>query len=269
MSCETSAYMASKCRVTCGLCHLSPPPPRLSVRQRIDEINARFHRAPFGEWGSGGTLVDAGVMVHCIDGWEQGWTPKFSALATSLIFSQNGFPGAKVPVFNSNGGLVLRPGLARVLCGKHRDGQAKGGGHCVEEVCDAPVLKRGEWTVAAARTWSDRGPAVCQWRPEDLGPYLRAVTDWQVAWKRPLPHNEIIVEAHSFEASLPRSVEAFFVHVHGSPVAARDLHAEFLATYALDEEDCPLVQFDPDNWATPFQSYSGDGGSQGSRARKR
>ena len=232
------------------------------MRQRIDKLNARFHRSPFGEWGApggaDGTLVDAGVLVHCIDGWEEGWTPRYNTLATSLIFAANGFPGARVPVFNSNGGLVLRPGLARVLCGKHRDGQAQGGGHCVEDTCEAPVLKHGERTVAAARTWTDRGPAVCQWRPEDIGPYLRAVTEWQLTWKRPLLHNEVIVDTQSFVRGLPASVEAFFVHVHGSPVAVRDLHAEYLTRYALDEEDCPLVQFDPDNWKAPFGFATSD-----------
>jgi hypothetical protein len=59
------------------------------------------------------------LQVHCIDGWEGGcdgagcsgrWQPKAGGegMAGSLIFAASGFDGARIPIFNDLGGVVLR-----------------------------------------------------------------------------------------------------------------------------------------------------------------
>ena len=102
----------------------SPPPavpPTLptAIALRVAEINARFHTSPLhATWQADGLLPVAGVLVHCIDGWERGcddegcdgrWLPKSDLAASSLIFADNGWEGAQIPIFNEvcRGGICL------------------------------------------------------------------------------------------------------------------------------------------------------------------
>ena len=104
---------------------LPPPavPPPCATCQRI---NARFQRRPFDRtmWHSDGALADAGVLVHCLDRYEdpdQPWRPNTGMvdISASLIFAEQPSLGGAAPVFGScSEGIVFAPGSAtHIRCG--------------------------------------------------------------------------------------------------------------------------------------------------------
>jgi hypothetical protein len=46
--------------------------PASAETQLVDQLNARFHRSPFGPdlWAASGALAEAGLLIHSFDGWE-------------------------------------------------------------------------------------------------------------------------------------------------------------------------------------------------------
>ena len=81
-----------------------PPPPNPPL---VDSLNARFRRAPWSMlWDRSGVLADAGILMHVMDGWEDGglpWAPGANGpgatdMSSSLIFAANHVPGGGIPL---------------------------------------------------------------------------------------------------------------------------------------------------------------------------
>ena len=74
-------------------------------------------------------------------------------------------------------------------------------------------------------------------------------------------HNEVVLEAATWVAGLPATIEAFFaLPDEGSRVSEgrenwmRKLHRDFLKMYQLTVEDVPLLVFDSDRMP-PFRAF--------------
>jgi hypothetical protein len=210
----------------------------------VAEINRRFRISPAAaeRWRGDGILPAAGVLMHCIDGWETGcdpygcdgrWQPKRETAATSLISADTYFPGAVIPIFNELGGLIFKPNRTRVLCAKPADGRGATGGRCV------------------GQTWQGMG----------IPNLLQATAASQLAAApRPLYHNEFVIDAGFWSANMPYAIDAFF-RVRGAmdarvaAEAGEDVarqHQRFLTLFGLTMADCPLLELDRFNWAEPF-----------------
>ena len=80
------------------------------LTQVAKDINARFWKSPFSSalWPSSGALADAGVLLHCFDGYEDNahpWKARdgISDISASLIFGLFAPPMrlSSQPVFSS------------------------------------------------------------------------------------------------------------------------------------------------------------------------
>jgi hypothetical protein len=134
-----------------------------------------------------------------------------------------GLPGAA--------GLIFRPGVTRIRCGKADDSA----GHC------------GRWCGRTSGEWVEAYDKLCAWRPQDLGSQLQRLTEYQLKRGRYF-YNEIIIDAPSWRSHLPRVIEG----IYGS----RELHRAFVVEYGLDEDEFPLLQLDRHDRETPFSLAS-------------
>jgi hypothetical protein len=219
----------------------------------ILEMNARFRRKPFGPgvWRESGELADAGALVHNFDGWEDHsrmWRATGDQSA-SFISSLPSFDGGVIPIFHESPGLIFRPRIIHVRCGKGGDS----GGHC------------GGWCPSTNEIgnvdWYQYPGDGCggSWRPQDFGIYLQRQAAWQIRNSR-LQYNEIIIDGDEVTRRLPHSIEAFF-YCKGhsgdrkSVMAVRDA---FLQEYAgqISESDVPLVELNLRDWENPFSDGS-------------
>ena len=80
------------------------------------------------------------AQVHCFDGWEVHETPwkANGDLSCSLIYAATGFEGAAIPLIGEGvkGGVLFRPKLTRLKCGK---GEDSGRSHVVlDSACTCP-----------------------------------------------------------------------------------------------------------------------------------
>lgn len=67
-------------------------------------------------------------------------------------------------------------------------------------------------------------------------------------------YNELVISGEHWEASLPHSVEAFFIVQGGTDIGlGRQVHREFLARYDVSDDVVPLLELVPGSWAAPFQ----------------
>lgn len=112
-------------------------PFRAGVDDPVAIINERFHVEPYGEWPKDGSLAWSGVLVHCIDGYEnheEPWKPEHAEMSASLIFADAHVRGHNIPVFScQDGGIIFRPGpVTKLICGNGGDS----GGGC-KEFCGA------------------------------------------------------------------------------------------------------------------------------------
>ena len=220
--------------------HPPPRPPGTSASQ----INERFHRAPYGagvEWSAEGSLLDAGLLIHIFDGWEgaNAWEPPptgpgAAQMSASLIFAAQRVAGKPLPLFKgprgAASGLLFRPLVTRVLCGKPVDSSGQCGGSCPAERLEA------EWSEAADK--------LCSWEPATFGPELKRLTAHQIKYNH-LWYNEVIVDAPSWRERLPECVEAVF--------GSKALHERFLATFGLTEVTHPFLEL-TESWEAPFRA---------------
>ena len=119
----------------------SPAPPPLPPpdRRPLDAIiNARFHRNPTTALYAGSASLNAGVLIHQLDGYQDAhhpWAPCSSAsrdancqservasrrqrVSASIIYGQlRTERRPSIPTFSLDGGVVLQPLHNRVLCG--------------------------------------------------------------------------------------------------------------------------------------------------------
>lgn len=223
-------------------------PFRAATSTPLSTIMDRFHTSPFGAWPEDGTLAWAGVLVHCIDGYEdhrQPWKPEHGYVSASLIFADMRVPGFGVPIFTcKDGGYIFRPGT-KLVCGNAGDS----GGGC-HQFCPTAT------ELGDVHSFSNPGDGCGgSWRPPDFGMYLQRVTAWTKANHRS-SYNEIIVEGagpHSpWTANLPDTIEAFFSVKGKDASGIRGHHSNFLRAYRLNAAQHPLLTLDPDNWERPL-----------------
>ena len=219
----------------------------------VESLNERFRANPYSPWPEDGALSFDGVLIHCIDGYEnhdQPWLPDHPLMSASLIFrDQQVAPDAPMPLFTCvEGGVIFRPGPAtKLICGNAGDS----GGGC-NSFCD-PADGVGD---VAGFSFPGDGCG-SSWRPKDFGNYLARVSKWQQLNGRQ-DYNEIIVEGAGPKARWSKqpsdTVAAFFVLKGSDGVeVARYHHANFLRAFGLSAETHPLVTLDSNNWEAPFE----------------
>ena len=184
-------------------------------------------------------MAAAGILIHSIDGWEDGnapWAPATKGpgakdMSASIVFSANKLPNKPIPLFPAahGGGLIFRPGLTRIRCGKAVDSA----GHC------------GAWceTTDVNVPWSADRDKLCSWRPHNIGLQLQRLSTMQTLYAS-LDYNEIIIDAVSWRDQLPGVIEA----VYGD----RALHHRFLKEYGLDATQLPFLTINRMDWENPF-----------------
>lgn len=214
-------------------------------------LNDRFRMDPYGAWPEDGSLAWSGVLIHCIDGYEnhnEPWKPEHQLMSASLIFSDQRVPGQGIPIFTcQDGGIIFRPGpVTRVVCGNGGDS----GGGC-RGFCDTPLGGVGDVSL-----YQDPGDGCGRsWRPKDFGTYLQRVSAWHRLNSR-IAYNEILVDGAGpkshWMAHLPDTIEAFF-HL-GDAKSIRGHHENYLRAYGLDAKTHPLVVLDASDWNSPFRS---------------
>ena len=223
--------------------------PQLSP---VDAIVDRFRTEPYGAWPPDDTLAFSGVLIHCIDGYEdhdEPWKPTQGYISASFIWADMRAPGFDIPVFScQTGGYIFRPGSStKLVCGNGKDS----GGACFD-FCP-PATELGD-----VASYSHPGDGCgASWRPRDFGMYLHRVAEWSKMSRR-ADYNEIIVEGagpkSSWTAHLPDIVEAFF-SVKGKDADSVKAHrANFLRSYGLDASRVPLLSLDVHDWERPFDT---------------
>ena len=185
-------------------------------------------------------------------GVERGapWRPDHDESA-SLIFEamphDGQLQGSAIPTFTKcPGGVILRPGVARLRCGSGGDV----GGTC-----------HGACTVGGAQenfhfVYPGDGCEGSTWsRPAEFGVFLQHVTEYQQRQHR-LFYNELIVE--SWAPLLPYAVEAFFEVVGAQQPgeeAARFHHTQFLKKFEVTAAEYPIVHMVKGDWTAPFRPF--------------
>jgi hypothetical protein len=250
-------------------------------------------------------LAEAGVLIHQFDGFElygQPWRPGWGgsmldacqptcppgAHATCWECDQPGdrasasliYAGERtrddrwaIPLFSSEGGVVLNPHRAAILCAYSGDGSTQ------SKVCHPPGVHRatkkhpacvpgcthdqGYCNGAADELifgWCRCSLGFCQgqkqaWEPSDLAKMMR---QFQVYGDTYNPahgdgsgYNEIVVDGQQWDAALPGVIEAFFSVSSGGDATAA--HAAFLSTYSLTNVNVPHMRLQPSRWEAPFE----------------
>ena len=162
-------------------------------------------------------------------------------LSGSIVFPEQRQKGGNIPLFSSEPGVVFSPSIG-VTCAYSNDGGSRGRDDgCGRTFCPS---YRG-----ATDPWCDGLPHA----PADVVNALRGSISRG-------GYNEIIIDSHHLDSTLPGGIEAIF-YVKGSRSAkAVDAHANFLAAYAkrgVTKDTFPLVQLDPMNWDNPFDVDAG------------
>ena len=150
-------------------------------------------------------------------------------------------------MYHSVHGFVLRPSHARLLCSYASDG------HTFDMTCPGSDMECIPGCPDEVRRhWWPHCNWPCAYRPSDLGTMLlNQRTQPQPGYG----YNEIILDGRFWEANLPTTIEAMFVHVDAPwylRTAIRDVHRQFVTLYGLDEQTAPpLLLFDPNG--SPFE----------------
>lgn len=190
-------------------------------------------------------------MIHCIDGFEdhhKWWVPGHNMpakdlISGSLLFADMRVPGKGVPLFTcKDGGVILRPGCARLVCGHAGDA----GGQCTVWCPAATTLGEAEH-----RQYPGDG---CGngWRPADFGVYLHRTIDWQRRYSR-AGYNEFLIDAARWRRAPAQHVETFFEVIGQESGQARSMHATFVRAHGLDPASAPFVRLAPWDWERPWQ----------------
>ena len=227
-------------------------PFRAETVDPIAILNDRFHTDPYGDWNADGSLAWSGILIHCLDGYENHehlWEPGYEFMSATLLWGDQRVNGLALPVFSScNGGFIFRPGPAtKVICGSGQDS----GGSCHDTYCP-PVTDIGN-----VEEYGEPGDGCGQsWHPKDFGMYLKRIAAWQKRNGRN-NYNEIIIEGAgrggkgSWNRHPQETIEAFF-GLPGTIDYIRGIHRDFLRQYSLDANTHPVVTLDTGNWDAPF-----------------
>ena len=193
----------------------------------------------------------------------------------------------EIPFFSFDAGVILRPNQTTILCVYGMDGSTDGMSACDPKLEPEFVPGCGDpprW--CAAESEYDQhcvcGFAQCRgrvqpWLPQDLSTVLRIhASSWAGGYGGPgsyTGYNEVIINADTWLANLPASIEAIFFIKSSSHVCrektglgfagscaeaekqARTVHRDLLKHYGLSSSDSHapgLVMLHPERWAQPF-----------------
>jgi len=157
-------------------------------------------------------------------------------MSASIVFAANKVAGKPIPLCSTGlKGLVFRPRLTRIRCGKSVDSAGHCGGWCDPGRSDESVV------------WSESYDKLCAWHPKDVGVQLHRLSNSQTKTAN-LFYNEIIIDAVSWRAQLPGVIEAIY--------GDRALHSRFLHTYGLDAAQLPFLTINRMDWENPFRTVA-------------
>ena len=142
-----------------------------------------------------------------------------------------------MPAGLAQAGVILRPGITHILCGKGGDSGGHCGGWC-------PSIDSVGKNVANLQYPGDGCGG--SWRPADIGMYLQRQTAWQLANHR-LEYNELIFDGEVFRAQ-PSVIEAYFG-------AAHEQRRQFMVKHKGLSP--PLLELDLMNWDEPLRCVEG------------
>tara|TARA_B110001452_G_scaffold177970_1_gene149333 strand:- start:1672 stop:2334 length:663 start_codon:yes stop_codon:yes gene_type:complete len=212
------------------------PPAPLDL---VSKLNGRFNQPPWEAAWVQDILAPAGILIHVVDGWEDGaapWAPATKGpgardMSASLVFAANRVPGKPIPLFGSGQvkGLIFKPGATKLRCGKSTDSSGK----CTHQ-CGTPDLNR---------PWNEATEKLCSWQPRNFGTELHRLSDYQRR-TRHLFYNEVIIDAAWWRDHLPDAIDAI--------VGDRELHRNFVAHFGLHPNKFPLLDFNRNDWGEPF-----------------
>ena len=250
-----------------------PPIARMSPAARAAALNERFYSAQ-----PSADLATVGLILHQFDGIEQAGALWKSC--TSHCGTSNGAVGAltgrisasiasmrlrnrpdrmAIPLINTHGGVVARPGEVHVACAYGIDGAtvnlhggANGDG-CPDEWCDPSKAHEqngycGFWGAPPHAAWRAADLATLLALHEEHGESYKGV-----GWRS--GYNEAVLDGISWNENLPNTIEAFFVVSNGDNAATsqvREAHAKFLAQYGISRDEVPLLALDPARWESPL-----------------
>ena len=125
--------------------------------------------------------------------------PAKDLISGSLLFRDMHVPGNSVPLFTcKDGGIILRPGLTKVVCGHAGDA----GGQCTVWCPKPSAVGKAE-----GRQYPGDGCGNA-WRPADFGVYLQRTVEWQRLYHR-AGYNEILIAAQQWRSARPSTSRPF------------------------------------------------------------
>ena len=234
-------------------------------------LNARFaNGAPSNE------LSQAGVLVRQFDNLDDSWRPWLPCPTTANSWCAKFSDRWATALINANertlyyetltgdqqrlgvGGLVLAPSVT-IFCAYADDGNSMDpkkvcnplGGDGVQ--CIPGCYPVGQQCADKRRDW------LCSYPPSQLREALEAHQR-----RGAVKNNEIVVSTSSVVASLPSSIEAFFV-IRGGPEGEAQnvvrVHDAFVREYRLPEAlQPPILQLSlHDGSLSPFSTWAGLG----------
>ena len=223
----------------------SPPPDR---RRREEIINERF-RADVRTHPP----LAAGVLMHQTDGYQdpsRPWAPCVSLghegrgcslrayerrhrVSASMVYAALQGRSARIPTFGLDGGVILRPGDATILCGYGHDAGTDDSKAIACADADGACVPGCSESAGGAPDWCSKAS------PHDEGSWVTCGMDYSRSGVRPWHvtefggaggmldffaregkpyreggfegYNEVVVESASWIRNLPRSVEAIFL----------------------------------------------------------
>ena len=266
------------------------PPPALRRLTIVDRLNARFRTG-----SPSNDLASAGVLLHQFDSLDttdptagEPWHGSGDRISASVVHfgmvrdpasAQANMIGGNIPLYSFGlGGLVLSPHVASVSCAYPYDVGS------LSRVCagnDERCIP-GCSMYGGAPQWCQPGMdaadtgAPCAWSPSHLKQCMedrdtlasRAVKPAHKHWDDHKFYDELILDAHRFDATLPHAIEAVFflwdgLHQRGMEcndvvdgpkceAYARRAHARIINHFGLSANELPLLALDLWNWDKPF-----------------
>lgn len=152
-------------------------------------------------------------------------------MSASLIYAQQSVGGRhQIPLFNrKTSGIIFRPGVTKISCGKAVDSAGTCGGWCSDA-----RLRYG---------WSETSDKLCAWRPKNVGLELQRVNTYGKS-RNWLQYNEFVLPSAWWSAHMPDMVEAIF--------GDQQVHEAFLRRYRLSTATHPFVNINLDDWRNPI-----------------
>ena len=238
----------------------------------VARLNARFRTGhPSNE------LAEAGVLVRNFDSKTvQGkpWLPCPADMANGCAQRGDRFPGSLVNaqlqyISSAEPGFVLNPSKMELLCSYHADG-ASDGKVCeqlgVSRACIPGCWKAAGWHWGEAK-WCERpSPSArrgilwgCAWRPDNLAGMMETHLEREAGGSHSGGYNEIIMDAQSWVANLPHTIEAVFFVRPSDAARASGVRADLMRAYNLAEGLAPpVVQYDSARTPDPFVLWHAD-----------